>query len=349
MNHRWKVSTNGFLLACLLSLAWGADAQAANQISPDLIQAAQKEGDVIVYTTTRRGVMDALAGLFQKQFGIKVTFTRKQTGAIVQMVTAEKMAGRIRFDVVSTGDESVVRRWLKEGLLVPYKPRTASLIPDTIAKNDAYLNYGIVSIQTVIYSAKRVPLGRAPKDWVDLLHPRWKGRIAMADPRTAGGTRTLVRLMVDKLGWSYFEKLAKNEPLLIKSQAGLDRMVLSGGADVALSVAEADALLSVAKGEPIGIVYPKSFTLALWLNSAVAKNAPHPHSARLWQDFSLTTEAQTIYSKYGYNTSNPDTPAFHKRPKLTELELFPVDAEHLRKTSKGMLERFEQIMKKARD
>lgn len=345
---KWTLTIAACTLALILLFSSPSVAQKPFQFNPDLVKAAQKEGTVVVYTTTRRRVMDEISKVFEKKFGIRVDFTRKPTGAIVQMVTAQKMAGKIRFDVISTGDESIIQQWLKKGILVPYKPNTANLIPDTYHKSDQYINYRFVSLQVVVYSSKRISPEKAPKDWDDLLDPRWKGRIAIADPNSAGGTRTLVRLMVDKLGWGYFRKLAENEPLLVRSQASLIPLVLSGEADIVFSVAGADAVMAAHKGEPIKVLYPKPFTLALWLNSAVAKDAPHPNAARLWQDFSLTADAQKVYAAQGYYTTNPEAPPRYNRPRLEDIKTFTVNPVYLHKTEKKMLHTFTQIMEKAR-
>ena len=152
----------------------------------------------------------------------------------------------------------------------------------------------------------------------------------------------------EEKGKAFFQKLGDQKPTIRSGHTQMAQLIIAGEDPMSPNAYSHHFPRAQKKGAPADWVNLEP-VVGKGIVSALAKNAPHPHSARLWQDFSLTTEAQTIYSKYGYNTSNPDTPAFHKRPKLTELKLFPVDAEHLRKTSKGMLERFEQIMKKARD
>ena len=89
----------------------------------NLIQAAKKEGTVVLYHSMSRRVLKEVVKGFEKKYGIKVNWTRKGTGGIIRMVKAERMAGALKCDIVSTGDPTSFMRWKKESKPVRSKRR----------------------------------------------------------------------------------------------------------------------------------------------------------------------------------------------------------------------------------
>lgn len=285
--------------------AWSAEVPKG--YDPKLVEAGRAEGELVIYSAMRRSLGVQLIDQYEKLFGIKVHFTRKSTGAIVQMIEAERLAGAARFDVTGTADESVIRRWLKQGLLEPYNPANARHFPKKLAKPVGYLNYVWASMYVIAYNKKKVSADQAPRTWKDATDPKWKKRIAIADPKTAAGARLFLDIAYEKYGWEYFRALSKNQPLLVKSIAALPRLLLAGEADVTLVAAESDHVLRISKGEPFGLVYPTDFIPAAKFAVAIRKNAPHPNAARLWLEFELSPEAQRIYANSGRMALRPGT------------------------------------------
>lgn len=227
--RKWMIAAT--LVASFLMSGWPSTSEAQKGYDPKLVQAAKAEGNLVIYSTTRRKVMQKLTALFTEQFGISVEHTRKRSSGITRMVEAERRTGRPRWDVTGAGDGSVVRRWLKEGVLIPYNPVNSKVFSKKVIKLEGFVNYMYINTYGIGYHTKKVSAAEAPKTWEDLLHPRWKGRIAMAIPKSAGA-RIMVDIAVRKYGWKFFEKLSKNKPLMAPSVRALRPLLLKGEADV---------------------------------------------------------------------------------------------------------------------
>jgi iron(III) transport system substrate-binding protein len=97
----------------------------------------------------------------------------------------------------------------------------------------------------------------APAGFIDLLDPKWTGKLVKAHPGYSGLILTATHAMARELGWGYFEKLAKQKVMQV--QSGVDppkkvalgeRAVMVDGADYIAPLQQKD------KGAPIEIVYP---------------------------------------------------------------------------------------------
>ncbi len=132
----------------------------------------------------------------------------------------------------------------------------------------------------------------------------------------------------------------------MRSVSALPTLLLNGEADLVFPVNESDIYPRIAKGAPLGIVYPEDFINTGTSLRAISKKAPHPNAARLWLEFELSPEGQQIYAKHGRYVLRSGVSSPYKRPPLKELKLtFPtVDRLGMVKT---MYKDFSKIMGKA--
>ncbi|MBT3349793.1 MAG: extracellular solute-binding protein [Nitrospinaceae bacterium] len=339
--RNWMIAAT--LAAVLLMGGWPSVSEAQMGYDPKLVQAAKAEGNLVIYDTTRRKVMQKLTALYTKQFGIPVVHTRKRSSGIVRMVEAERRTGKPRWDVTGAGDGSVVLRWLKEGVLTPYNPTNSKVFSKKVIKLEGFVNYMYHNTYGIGHNTKKVPSAEAPKSWKDLLHPRWKGRIAMSLPKSAG-SRILMDVIIRKYGWKYFEELAKNKPLMAPSVRALGPLLLKGEADVVFPISDRDLFSEKEKGSPVDFIYPSDLVPTSGSSRALGAKAPHPNAGKLWLEFVLSKEAQTIFASKGYNTLRPDVPHIYKRPAMESLKLAKPDFVNMSKTRKKRAKKLKKIM-----
>ena len=336
-----------FLSVAVICMSGLVSAEVPEGYDPKLVNAAQAEGKLVIYSAMRRTLGVQLIEEYEK-FGVKVDITRKSTGSLVQMIEAERLAGATRFDITGSADESVIRRWMGQGLLEPYNPANARFFPKDVAKPVGYVNYTWLSLYVMAYNKNKVSSEDVPKIWKDALDPKWKGRLAMANPKTAAGARLLLDAAYENYGWDYFRALSKNAPLLVKSIAALPRLLSSGEADLVLAGSESDHLLRISTGEPFGVVYPDDFIPTSHFSVAMRKSAPHPNAAKLWMEFELSLTAQQIYAASGRIPLRPGISTPFKRPKLEDLKIQMADPDRLAKRRKELIDGFIKIMKEGR-
>ena len=73
----------------------------------------------------------------------------------------------------------------------------------------------------------------APKNWTDLLDPKWKDKIALGHPGFSGYVGTWAVTLRKLYGWDFFEKLAKNNPQVGRSINDTVTMLNAGESVVA--------------------------------------------------------------------------------------------------------------------
>jgi iron(III) transport system substrate-binding protein len=315
-----------------------------------MVSAGKKEGEIIVYHSINRKVLKQLAKAFGKKYGVKVRATRKTTGGINKMVAAERLAGVLRCDILSAGDPTLFKTWRKQGVLASYIPSGQSAFYKGTADPDGYSHPARRTFASIGYSKKAMKGIDHPTGWKDLLHPRFKGKIGIIDPRTSGPGRYWLAAMVKHYGWEYIEAIAQQEPIMIKSSSSAALNLISGEVAMTIPGSEHGLTKRVNKGEPVGVIYPEEGSIVKTSRVAMCANAPHPNLAKLWLEYETGQEGQGLISKFGaYITVRPDVAVAHKRPKgvLDDENLLKIPEDYVAKNKKTQRKKFGEIVSKA--
>jgi iron(III) transport system substrate-binding protein len=220
-----KRRTMGSLLA-LLGAAMGiAAAPALAQMQgweKDLYEAAKKEKEFTVYSAhyNTEEMAKLCAAFDQKYTGVKCNFVRTTAQVAFQRFQQDLQANKPVASVFSSTDVGHYVDLKKRGELMPYRPNNLSKMVDSLKQyNDADGNFTVTAaaLMLITYNSSLVTEKDAPKNWPDLLDPKWKGKVSIGHPAFSGYVGTWVVLMRKLYGWDYFEKLEKNEPQIGRS------------------------------------------------------------------------------------------------------------------------------------
>lgn len=304
-----------------IASAYGAAAPSANfeQEWSKLIAAAKQEGTLMVASggapsRQYRPVVDA----FSKKFGVKVEVSTGNATDTVNRVLAERKAGRYIMDVALISSRENNQRLVPSESLVPFPPLL--IHPEVVDTSNWYLGrhwyadkasaYAFIYHVTkedqyeTWYNTDKLKEAEVAtiKKQTDFFDPRWKGKMlgqGMGDPSG-------IRQMID----SYFEPDRGQEWIrTYLLNAGVtfsdDRRILEtwlvGGRfplqAVATGTEELTALAK--KGLPIKQIFlPKQVGLVRAGGSgcciSVFSNAPHPNAAKLFVNWFLSKEGQTL-------------------------------------------------------
>ena len=292
------------LLACLTAGFALAASTAHAQMQPwekELYEAAKKEKPVTVYTAHYNTEEAAnLCGAFEKKYPeLKCNFVRTTAQVAYQRLQQDIQANAPVASVFSSTDVSHFPALKSKGLLLPYKPRNVANMVDSLqAYNDKDGQYWVTAaaLMLLTYNSSVVSEKEAPRNWPDLLDPKWKGKVSIGHPAFSGYVGTWVVLMQKLYGWDYFTKLEKNQPQIGRSVNDTVTMLNSKERLVAAGP-EATTLLSKDKGNPLAVVYPTDGALLMVSPSAVPKNAPSPNAGKLYMEFLLSKEAGEVQVK----------------------------------------------------
>src|SRR5258705_13980392 len=210
----------------------------ARAVTPQLIEAAKKEGKVVYYTSIDLPVAERLAKAFEARYpGIAVRVERTGAERVFQRI-GQEYASRIHaVDVVNSSDAAHFIVWKRDGLLAPYVPEdVAKLYPDEHRDPDGMFASFRAWVCVIGYNTNMVKAEDAPRSYADLLDPKWTGKLVKAHPGYSGTIMTATYQMSRDLGWEYFERLGQQKGMQGQSSgdppqklAPRQRAVIAGG------------------------------------------------------------------------------------------------------------------------
>jgi iron(III) transport system substrate-binding protein len=291
-----------------LAFALGAASAAAQQpswIEPKLLDAAKKEGTLVVYSSTNEREGLALFKLFEAATGIKVQYVRGADNVLSSRMAIEFRGGKSSFDVV----HMTATNRLPPQILAQYEPPEARHIPAD-AKDPNRRWYGVYAVyNTPAYNTKLVKPDEVPKSYEELAQRKqWKGRTAI-DGTDAEWLRGLTVHYGEKKGLQIARDIAANlNPVLTVGHLALSRSVGSG--EYALSINNYTNLdVNVKLGKGAIEVFALDPVTQFFGTVGVNSKAPHPNAARLAANFMLSRELQQFYTKFGRPPTRSDVKA----------------------------------------
>jgi iron(III) transport system substrate-binding protein len=312
-------------------------------------EAARKEGPMTWYVSLySQGVAEKAAAAFALKYpGLKVIPVRATTGGCWQRLTLDIKSNVAVASVYSTtglgGHYQILHR---DGRLAEYVPENAAklspIVKMTIVPGYVYPMGG--GLMAMAYNSMKVKPEEAPKSWLDLADPKWKGRLALGHPAFSGFDAAWAVVMMKRVGWKYYEAIAKNDPLLQRSTFDTLTALNSGERTVA-TMPDALAIDSIERGNPIVIVYPSDGSVLIPGYTAILKNAPQPNMARLFAEFLLGVEHAQVVADAHYVSVRPEVVTLLPGGKgLNEIPLAPViPVEETDKELPGIIERWREL------
>jgi len=182
----------------------------------------------------------------------------------------------------------------QEGLLDPYTPTWSTAI-DADARDSDWRWTGLYETpEVIVYNAAVVPESDAPRDWDDLLDPRWSNRILIRDPNPSDTMRTIFGAMILRqwaasngpdAGFDWLRRLARNTKDYPTSWDGLLLRINRQEADVTVWNLPDVSRVVRERGYQLAIVYPASGSPVVTDAIAIVRGAPRPDGARLFYEF----------------------------------------------------------------
>mgnify|MGYP002629012757 FL=1 len=307
----------------------------------ELTEAARKEGELTWYVAhyTSEGAEDIGRG-FNEMYGINVKVVRTTAQVAYQRLLKDIRDTRTICDVFSSTDVGHYVRLKADGKLEKYIPERASKIFPEFRNFDPEGFYHATSAGLVLltYNASKVRAKDVPGTWIDLLDIKWKGKVAIGHPAFSGYAGTWVLAMRKLYGWSFFEKLEKNRPLVSRS---INETIpaLNGGVHQVAAGAEGSTLVSASRGAPLSIAYPSDGSVLVIAPSAIMKEAKHPNAARLFMEYLYSVQAAKITARHFGIPLRPEMPVPPGGRPVNEVKTIRLTVEEI---SEGIPEVIEQ-------
>jgi iron(III) transport system substrate-binding protein len=308
LSQRATIVIGVFLILLMPSLARA-------QITPELIEAAKKEGEVMLYGAITVNISKAVGDAFEKKYGIKMRHWRGDATELINRSLAEARAGKPAFDV-TLGNEVVMNALDEKNLFAVFEPPAAKDYPKQFLDADKKMTPWRVLPYGINYNHQLLKAADAPKTWEELLQPKWKGKFAIANPGIHVTTLQFV-LNLDKLlgaNWlKVVEGWAKQEPRIGRSLADNIQPLTSGEVQVAVGYIKDKFQYP----GPIEYVRMNKYLASLSF-VGINRQAPHGNAARLFTDFFVGPEAQRIFGNFGEYVFHPEVDHKFKKDVKTD-------------------------------
>ena len=340
--------TGALALGAVFASPARAAAPPAEAITPQLIEAAKKEGKVVYYSSMDLPVGEKLGKAFEAAFpGIQIQIERSGSERLFQRVAQEFSSDIHAADVINSSDAAHFIPWKKSGWLMPFVSEDiAKYFPEAYRDPDGMFAVSRLWLSSIAINTNLVKAEDAPKSFADLLDPKWAGKMVKGHPAYSGTIMTATFQTVRELGWEYYEKLAKQRVMQVQSSTDPPKKLSLGERAVMADGNEYGVVLLKEAGQPIEPIYPAEGTPTISGPTGIFSSAPHPNAAKLFQAWLHTRETQQFFMDFtAQYSAHPQVTSKPGRRKLSDIKLMKEDPAGVEAQSEEIKTRYAKLFR----
>ncbi len=266
-----------------------------------IIEAARKEGSVVLSTGLESRVVRTIQQNFTKKYGVQVNALVGRPSEVRERIRVAQIAKRQQVDVVF-GSEALTNIRYNEDKTVADVPGPLKADLDrTTLKSKVQFVPQITITYGLMINTSQVKPGEEPKGFYDLLEPKWKGRILIDDPRTNGpghiyfiGTKPFG----DEKHLEFHKRMAAQNPAFVVGTQDAARKVVTGEFPVLVAFTLPD--ITQFPGLPVKPIVPVEGCPYILYGCSIVADAPHPNAAMLFTHYNSSDEALQEYANAGF-------------------------------------------------
>jgi len=285
-------------------------AQSKNAEWDKVVEAAKKEGKVVVSLPASNELRAAIEKLFEKRYGIDVEPVVGRASTVVRKMVDEAKAGLRYTDLHMGGAESLLTGMLPEGIIDPLEPYM--LLPEVKdakqwwgghiwVDNAKKFVYASTAFQPeILWFNSQLMKADDVRGFDDLLDEKFKGRIGLLDPRTPGAGASLWSYLREIKGEEYLRKLVGQKLALSRDQRVLAEIHAKGNIAFVMGLSHYSYAPFIKAGlpvEPLPVPKEGVYVSGGSGHLVVLKNPPHANAARLFLNWFMSREGQEVYTK----------------------------------------------------
>ena len=326
------------------ALALAAPASIGRAFASEVdVAAAKREGKVVLYTSAPLAAAQSIANAFREKYGISIELFRTGGVQVLRRFQMEQESGHAGADVLGT-----LRRRRRAGLprQGPVPAVQAGRLrqdPESFREADGSYVPQRVSIISTYGRTDLVPAADMPKTWDNLLDPRYKGKLVMTNPNFSSLQVAVVATLTRTRGWQFFEKLYKNDIIVVQGNEQALGMLKSGERAIAAFADSQYATAARLAGYKIDNVFPADGTFAVPSMTAVVKTAKNPNAAKLLAEYTLSLEAQQLGRKSGVYAARSDVAPPEGSPPIASIKITAIDYAYVQRVGPSVKKKFSEI------
>lgn len=311
------------VVALFLSLFLPRALQAQSAHQTRLIDGAKKEGKLVWYTSMAIDTSKPLLDAFLKEYPfIKAELVRLGEEQLTNRIMNETRAGKWAFDVMASSAISVL---VDRHILAPYLSPERDAFVNEFKDPQGYWTGIFVNNLILAYNTNFVAPKDAPKDYPDLLDPKWKGKILM-DSTDYDWFGTLITVWGREKAIPYMERLARQQPMWRRGH-GLTAQLLGAG-ETPLAWAYNFRIERMKKdGAPVEWVDSFNPIMVTINGIGLSARPTNPDAAKLFIDFAISKRGQEMIREMRRIPARSDVKPLALKMDQSKLKLRPVPKE----------------------
>jgi iron(III) transport system substrate-binding protein len=288
-----------------------------------VVAAAEKEGQLDVSGPSGKLWHDQLMEFHTAYPKIRLNVTPAASRDFWPRLIKEREVGQNLWDLRIGGADTEVYEFIDKGALADV--RAMFILPE-VADEKAWHggfehmftddarryspSFGAHSSPLAYYNPRFVKPDEL-KTFRDLLDPRWKGKIALVDPR-GGATAVSMAIVYKKFGADFVrDLLTRQEPVIVTNPRQIMDWFVAGKYPIAMGIPNASIQQFVNDG--IKVELGQISGLDIWsvgvCGIQVPQPRPHPNATTLFVNWLLTRDVQTrIMTALRLNSRRKDVP-----------------------------------------
>ena len=264
---------------------------------------AKKEAAAVLYTSLNVDDSQPLVDAFMARYpGIKVDVNRQGSATLVTKILTERRVGkRDNADLVLTGADSLDLMLMEAPTIFQ---KYAS--PERQPEERGFYSGVYFTLLIAAYNSKVVTGADIPKRYTDLLRDRWKGKAAV-NLNNFGWVYAMLDFFGPDKGMDYLRRYAALNPRPGRGTTLMVQQWLGGGeVELALPLNHDGIKKFNEKGLAVDWARLEDPIYADLHTIGALGMAPHPNAAKLFVDFILSKEGQTVMAKSGNSVLRDD-------------------------------------------
>ena len=305
------------------------------------VSAAKREGKLGIFLYQRDNI-EAAVKAFEKRYPeIQVNTVATPAADTGPRLMAERRAEKYLWDICICGPTTPYSVLYAAKALDPIEP--AFILPEVLDESKwwggkhhymdpegkyIFVFLGTVEMPNVYYNTSLVRANEL-KSFADLLHPKWKGKIVVMDPRQPGRQRVSARVLyyIPELGAKFLQRFFTEMDVTLSRE---DRQALDWLAvgKFSLCVFCGRVFYAKAQGLPVD-----EFSTSTWVKTpaiysgsngtlTLLNKAPHPNAAKVFINWLLSREGQIAFQKI---MNSPDITMESMRTDIPKEPVAPED------------------------
>ncbi|HLG69149.1 MAG TPA: extracellular solute-binding protein [Chloroflexota bacterium] len=276
------------------------------------IDGAKKEGKLVFGGPPSQDARVQLPEAFNKAFGVTVEYIGGPSSDLANRIRSEQSAGQSSVDVTLSGSDTTYLVLYGQHMTEPVKPwliRPDVLDPKAwihgsvwyMDPEQQYIVRASNYLSQLIWVNTDQVKADAITAWHDLIKPEYKGKIIAYDPVKNGSGAQMAAFVWTKFGEDFAKQLFIGQDVkIVQDYTQLGDNIARGTYPIALAGRGEDLEKLKSQGFKVQALGPMSdapstVSAGFGLTNMI-KNPPHPNAAKLFVNWILTKDGQTVWN-----------------------------------------------------